>query len=80
MCVVMAEAFYKNPEVYFERAQSEDVTVVTNMGSFSIKPKVPNAETLEAMEEGEQVLADPNTKRFTSVEALMQDLMDGEEC
>ena len=34
----------------------------------------PNAETIAAIEEAEQLLKDPNTKKYTSVEELIEDL------
>ena len=77
MCVVTAEVFNKNPKAYFKRAQSETVTVVTDIGSFSIQPKIPNAETIAAMEEGEALFNNPNVKKYTSVEELFAD-MDAE--
>ena len=35
---------------------------------------VLNAETIAAIEEAEQLLKDPNTKKYTSVEELFEDL------
>ncbi len=35
---------------------------------------VPNQETLDAIEESEKMLNDPNTKKFTSLEELFEDL------
>ena len=37
-------------------------------------PSVPNAETIAAMEEGDRIAADPTRKRFTSLDALWEDL------
>lgn len=35
---------------------------------------MPNKETIEAIEESERMLNDPNTKKFTSIEELFEDL------
>lgn len=39
----------------------------------------PNEETIAAMEEAEQLLKDPNTKKYTSVEELFEDLEADDE-
>ena len=39
----------------------------------------PNAETIAAIEEAEQLLKDPNTKKYTSVEELFKDLEADDE-
>lgn len=39
----------------------------------------PNAETVAAMEEAEQMLKDPNTKKYSSVEELFEDLEADDE-
>lgn len=36
--------------------------------------ETPNPETVAALEEGDRMLSDPNTKRFKSVEGLFEDL------
>ncbi len=41
---------------------------------FEVKINEPNAETYAAMEEAERMLADPNAKRFSSVEELFEEL------
>ena len=41
---------------------------------FEISLNQPNAETIAAMEEAEQIARDPNTKRFCSVDELFQEL------
>lgn len=41
---------------------------------FSITENVPNADTLSAMKEAEELLKNPNTKRFSSIAALRKDL------
>lgn len=41
---------------------------------FEVKIDEPNAQTYAAMEEGEKMLADPNTRRFSSVEELFEEL------
>ncbi len=41
---------------------------------FDVKIDEPNEVTYAAMEEGEQMLKDPNTKRFSSVAELFEDL------
>jgi len=74
MCVVSAEAFYKDPKSYLLRAQRENITVVTDVGSFLIQPRIPNAETIAALEEGDMLLKDPNAKRYNSVEELFADM------
>lgn len=39
----------------------------------------PNSETIEAMEEAERLLNDPNTKKYSSVEELFKDLEEENE-
>lgn len=41
---------------------------------FELSLDVPNAVTLAAMKEAEQMLHDPNAKRFSSVEELFEEL------
>lgn len=41
---------------------------------FEIKTDEPNETTLKAFEEGEKLLADPNTKRYATVDELFEDL------
>lgn len=36
--------------------------------------EIPNEETLAAMEEADRMLADPNTRRFSSVDELFEEL------
>ena len=36
--------------------------------------KTPNAETIAAMLEAEQLIKDPNTKRYTDIEELLREL------
>lgn len=44
---------------------------------FDVRIDEPNEETYAAMEEAEQMLKDPNTKRFSSVEDLFAELDAG---
>ena len=37
-------------------------------------PEIPNETTIAAFKEGEAMLADPNTKRYSSIKALLADL------
>lgn len=41
---------------------------------FSIHREIPNPETVAALEEGDRMLSDPNTKRFKSIDELFEDL------
>lgn len=41
---------------------------------FQVSTRVPNAETIEAMKEAEQIASDPTAKRFSSVADLITDL------
>lgn len=43
---------------------------------FRVGAQVPNAVTLAALAEGEEMLKDPTAPRFSSVEALFEDLDD----
>ena len=43
---------------------------------FEIATDIPNATTLEALEEGYKMLADPASHKFSSVDDLMKDLMN----
>lgn len=36
--------------------------------------EIPNEETLAAMEEADKMLADPSTRRFSSVDELFEEL------
>ncbi|MDR1000643.1 MAG: hypothetical protein LBL96_07595 [Clostridiales bacterium] len=39
----------------------------------------PNAETIEALEEADEIARDPNRKHFTTLEALFADLNSYDE-
>ncbi len=41
---------------------------------FTITREIPNKETLEAFAEGDKMINDPNAQKFSSVEALFEDL------
>lgn len=41
---------------------------------FELKINIPNAETIAAMQEGDSLLANPSSKRFTSVDEVFQEL------
>ncbi len=41
---------------------------------FEISDEVPNETTIAAFEEGEKLLADPASKRYSSIEELFNDL------
>lgn len=41
---------------------------------FEVRHKTPNAETIAAMMESEQIIHNPNTRRYTTVEELFADL------
>ena len=43
---------------------------------FEISLDVPNSTTLAAFEEGDKMLNDPAAPRYSSVEALFEDLMN----
>ena len=43
---------------------------------FEVTLDTPNAVTLAAMEEGDKMINDPDAPRYTSVEALFDDLMN----
>ena len=38
-------------------------------------PRVPNAETIAAMEEGERIAQDPKSKGYTDLDAMWKDLL-----
>lgn len=42
---------------------------------FDITLDVPDAETPAALKEGDKMINDPNAQRFSSVDALFEDLM-----
>ena len=44
--------------------------------SFELSLDVPNATTIAALEEGDKILYDPAAPRYSSVEALFEDLMN----
>lgn len=41
---------------------------------FDLKLEIPNDETIEAFIEGDTMLNDPNTKKFSNVEELFEEL------
>ena len=43
---------------------------------FEVSLDVPNATTIAAFEEGDKMLNDPASPRYSSVEALFEDLMN----
>lgn len=43
---------------------------------FELSLDVPNATTLAAFEEGDKMLNDPDSPRYSTVEALFEDLMN----
>ncbi|MGM9937697.1 MAG: type II toxin-antitoxin system RelB/DinJ family antitoxin, partial [Candidatus Ornithomonoglobus sp.] len=43
---------------------------------FDVSLDIPNAETLAAFEEGDKMINDPTATRYSSVEALFEDLMN----
>ena len=49
-------------------------TIRENGIPFSLKVYEPNDETIEAIEEGEKMLADPNSPRYSSIEELKEAL------
>lgn len=49
-------------------------TIRENGIPFSLKVYEPNDETIEAIEEGERMLADPNSPRYSSIEELKKAL------
>lgn len=51
-------------------------SLLRNGMPFEITLDVPNATTLAAFEEGDNMINDPAAPRYTSVEALFEDLMN----
>ena len=41
---------------------------------FAVQSDIPNAATIAAIEEGEKLLRDPNSRRFKSVDELFEEL------
>jgi len=70
------EALFAQMGLTTSEAVTMFFTQVANRGEipFTIKAKIPNAETLEAMEETERILKDPNRKTFNTVAELLEDL------
>ncbi len=69
---VVAEKLKMIPEQYLE-----EVSEFFDFILFRIKSttaEVPSAELTAALQESEQMLNDPNAKKFNSVEALFSDL------
>jgi DNA-damage-inducible protein J len=46
---------------------------------FDVALDVPNAETVAAMEEAEQISRDPSIKSYDDVEQMMKELIDDDE-
>ncbi len=46
---------------------------------FDVALDVPNAETVAAMEEAEQISRDPSIKSYDDVEQIMKELIDDDE-
>ena len=51
-------------------------SLIHNGIPFEISLDVPNAATLAAFEEGDKMINDPNSPRYSSVDALFEDLTD----
>ena len=69
---VLAEKLKMMPERYFDEISDFlDFLLFRNKETTS---NTPNAELLAAIQESEQMLNDPNTVRFDSVDALFADL------
>ena len=69
---VVAEKLKMIPEQYLD-----EVSDFFDFILFRVKDtdsEVPSAELTAALEESEQMLNDPNAKKFNSVEALFADL------
>lgn len=49
-------------------------SIIHNGLPFEVTLDRPNAATLAALEEGEEMLKDPNAPRFSSVEELFEEL------
>lgn len=43
-----------------------------------MKEEIPNKETIEAMLEAERIARDPNSKRYTNLDELFEDLKNEE--
>ena len=69
---VLAEKLRMMPERYFDEISDFlDFLLFRNKETTS---NTPNAELLAAIQESEQMLNDPNTVRFDSVDELFADL------
>lgn len=51
-------------------------SLIHNGMPFEVKLDIPNAETFAAFEEGDKMINDPTAPRFSSVDALFEDLMN----
>ncbi|MBE7059420.1 MAG: type II toxin-antitoxin system RelB/DinJ family antitoxin [Ruminococcaceae bacterium] len=51
-------------------------SLIHNGIPFELNLDVPNATTLAALEEGDKMINDPNSPRYSSVDALFEDLMN----
>ena len=51
-------------------------SLIHNGIPFELNLDVPNATTLAAFEEGDKMINDPNAPRYSSVDALFEDLMN----
>lgn len=49
-------------------------SIRTHSIPFELKLEIPSEETIAAFKEGDAMLADPNAMRFSSVEALFEEL------
>ena len=51
-------------------------SLLRNGMPFDITLDTPNAQTLAALKEGDEMINNPNAPRFSSVDALFEDLMN----
>lgn len=51
-------------------------SLLRNGMPFDITLDMPNAQTMAALKEGDEMINNPNAPRFSSVDALFEDLMN----
>ncbi len=73
-----AEAMFADMGLNMTTAMNMFLRQVVRQGKipFEIATDIPNATTLAALEEGDKMLSDTASRRFSSVDDLMKDLMN----
>ena len=73
-----AEELFQSLGMNMSVALNLFLTQAVRYRGIPFEVRIPNEETLEAMQEAERIARDPNAKRYQSFSALMEDITHGE--